>query len=185
MSKDGTPKSDGFLALTVQLESQGFTVQKVLGQGSYTELPIKCTNSLGSKMYLDAIVCPQLTGIVSPAVRLKRVAVMDGFSLIVSREFLDKNGGFDTNLPPHHMYDNHTCMQAIDLGYQNIVISMDALHRGGMTDVHEEWNDVFGKSKADIHRDAHYPYFYNYWSPESAEKRKAEGKLGITLPHRS
>lgn len=92
-------------------------------------------------------------------------AVMDGFCLIVSRKFLDENGGFDLNLPPHHNYDNHTCLQSLDRGFRNIVISMDAYHHGGVTDVSEPWNEVFGKSKADIHRDAHYPYFYEYWRP--------------------
>jgi GT2 family glycosyltransferase len=97
----------------------------------------------------------------------EKVAVVDGFSMIVSRKFLDENGGFDLNLPPHHNYDNHTCLQAIDNGYTNIVIAMDAYHQGGQTDVSTNWNEPFGKTKLDIHKEAHYPYYYNYWRPDN------------------
>jgi len=107
------------------------------------------------------------------------VAVLDGFSLIISRKFLDENNGFDLNLPPHHMYDNHTCLQSINLGYKNIVISMDAFHHGGMTDCSEDWNVPFNKSKLKIHEEAHYPYFYNYWHPNNVKN----GKNQICLPY--
>lgn len=107
----------------------------------------------------------------------EQVAVMDGFSLIVSTKFLNEQNGFDTNLPAHHMYDNHTCMQAIDRGYMNIVIAMDAVHHGGVTDVSENWNEPFGLDKAEIHRLAHYPYFYNYW------KRGGHDNQNVTLPY--
>jgi len=106
------------------------------------------------------------------------VAVLDGFSLIINRRFLDENNGFDLNLPPHHMYDNHTCLQSLNLGYKNIVISLDAFHSGGQTDVNEQWNNVFGKSKKEIHDEAHYPYFYYYWHPDNVVK----GKNRISLP---
>lgn len=112
----------------------------------------------------------------------EKVAVMDGFSLCVSRKFLNEQNGFDLNLPPHHMYDNHTCLQAIDRRYLNIVVPMDAFHHGGQTDVKENWNTPFGKSKAEIHAEAHYPYFYNYWSPEGAEERRKQGLQGLQLP---
>lgn len=114
--------------------------------------------------------------------RWESVAVLDGFSLIISRAFLDEQEGFDKNLPPHHMYDNHTCLQAIDRGYMNIVIPMDALHHGGVTDVSEDWSKGFGKTKSEIHQDAHYPYFYNYWKPGSEQE---EHSYNIYLPFRA
>lgn len=107
------------------------------------------------------------------------VAVQDGFSLIVSVELLNKTNGFDRAYPPHHMYDNDICMESLDKGYRNIVISMDAQHLGGRTDVGEDWTKPFGKSKADIHRDAH-PVFYEKWSP----KNKDSGLHKICLPIR-
>lgn len=107
------------------------------------------------------------------------VAVMDGFSLIVSVELLDKIGGFDRNYPPHHMYDNDICLESLDKGYRNIVISMDAQHLGGRTDVGENWNAPFNKSKAEIHADAH-PIFYNKWNPGQV----AAGVHKIALPVR-
>lgn len=91
------------------------------------------------------------------------VAVLDGFSLICSVAMLDKIGGFDLNLPPHHMYDNDTCVASHYADFRNVVIAMDAYHTGGMTDVTEDWNKPFGKTKQEIHADAHYPYFYNKW----------------------
>lgn len=100
------------------------------------------------------------------------VAVMDGFSLIVSMELLNKTGGYDRNYPPHHMYDNDICLESLDKGYRNIVIDMDAQHLGGRTDVGENWEKPFGKSKAQIHQDAH-PIFYEKWRP---------GKHNIHLP---
>lgn len=97
------------------------------------------------------------------------VAVMDGFSLIVSVELLNRLGGFDRSYPPHHMYDNDICLESLDKGYRNIVIACDAQHLGGRTDVGENWNEPFGKSKAQIHSDAH-PVFYEKWKPKPEHK---------------
>lgn len=107
------------------------------------------------------------------------VAVLDGFSLIISRNFLNQNNGFDLNMPPHHMYDNHTCLQSLSLGCKNIVIAMDAFHYGGVTDCNEEWDASFGKTKTEIHSDAHYPYFYYYWHPDNVKN----GRNTICLPY--
>ncbi len=116
---------------------------------------------------------PAVHGYRPPRGEWERVAVLDGFSLIVKRTLVDDLGGFDLNLPPHHNYDNHTCLQSLDRGLVNIVVAADAYHHGGLTDVSEPWNEPFGKSKAEIHRDAHYPYFYEYWRP---------GKRRVALP---
>lgn len=109
----------------------------------------------------------------------ERVAVMDGFSLIVKTELLNKLGGFDRTYPPHHNYDNDVCLESIDKGYDNYVISMDAEHLGGRTDVGEDWSKPFGKSKSEIHQEAH-PIMYNKWSPSKVE----DGTHNISLPIR-
>jgi GT2 family glycosyltransferase len=118
-------------------------------------------------------------GFRPPRGETEEVAVMDGFSLIVRTELLNKLGGFDRSYPPHHNYDNDICLESIDKGYRNFVISMDADHLGGRTDVGEDWNKNFGKTKAEIHRDAH-PVLYNKWSPDNV----ANGKHKIALPIR-
>lgn len=107
------------------------------------------------------------------------VAVMDGFSLIVSVALLNKLGGFDRNFPIHHMYDNQICMDSANQGFRNIVISMDAEHLGGRTDVGEDWASPFGKTKSQIHEEAH-PIFYEKWHPKHVES----GKNRISLPFR-
>lgn len=109
----------------------------------------------------------------------EKVAVMDGFSLIVKTELLDKTGGFDRRLPPHHMYDNWVCIASLNEGYNNYVIAMDAEHLGGRTDVGEDWSRVFGKTKQEIHTEAH-PIFYEIWHP----KHVTDGTNKIALPVR-
>lgn len=104
----------------------------------------------------------------------ENVAVMDGFSLIVNTKLLNELGGFDRSFPPHHMYDNDICLESLNRGYRNIVIAMDAQHLGGRTDVGEDWSKPFGKSKQDIHTEAH-PIFYEKWKP---------GKHKISMPVR-
>lgn len=104
----------------------------------------------------------------------EKVAVMDGFSLIVNVELLNKLGGFDRNYPIHHNYDNDICLESLNAGYNNYVIAMDAEHLGGRTDVGEDWASRFGKTKAQIHEEAH-PVMYEKWRP---------GKHNISLPVR-
>ena len=109
----------------------------------------------------------------------ENVAVMDGFSLIVNKNLLNMIDGFDRTYPPHHMYDNDICMESIDKGFRNIVVSMDAQHIGGQTDVKEAWEKPFGKTKQQIHEEAH-PVFYKKWSPENVRN----GRHSIQLPVR-
>lgn len=115
----------------------------------------------------------------NPRGETEEVAVMDGFSLIVSMELLNKVGGFDRTFPPHHMYDNDICLESLDKGYTNIVISMDAEHLGGRTDVGEDWASVFNKTKQEVHTEAH-PIFYEKWSPKNVEN----GLHNISMPVR-
>lgn len=109
----------------------------------------------------------------------EEVAVMDGFSLIVSTKLLDQLKGFDTRTGVHHNYDNNVCMDSWNLGYRNIVISMDAQHLGGRTDVGEDWATPFGKTKQQVHIEAHYP-FYEKWHPAHV----TSGINKISLPFR-
>lgn len=100
----------------------------------------------------------------------REVAVLDGFSLIV------KNDGqlkFWNN-SVHHMYDNDICLEAIDKGMKVICINMDIRHHGGRTDVGEDWASGFGKTKDQVHKDSHVP-FYEKWRP---------GNRNISLPFR-
>lgn len=109
----------------------------------------------------------------------EEIAVVDGFSVIVNMDLLRLIGGFDKTFPPHHMYDNDICMESIDKGFRNLVVAMDAQHLGGRTDVGENWEKPFGKTKAEIHRDAH-PVFYKKWAPDMV----SNGRHKIHLPVR-
>lgn len=109
----------------------------------------------------------------------EKVAVLDGLCLIFSRKFLDDNNGFDQNLPIFHNYDHHPCLQAINLGYQVIVMNLDFDHVSGMTNNLEKWEEGTGKTQLEIHRLSGYPYFYNYWNPQN----KKNGKNKICLPY--
>lgn len=110
---------------------------------------------------------------------VEEVAVMDGFSLIVNVELLNKLGGFDRRYPIHHMYDNDICLESLDKGYRNIVIAMDALHYGGRTDVGEDWTKNIGMSKQEVHTAAH-PVFYEKWH----QAHKEAGNHKIAMPVR-
>lgn len=89
----------------------------------------------------------------------ENVAVFDGFFLAIKKELLDKTGGFSDILPQHHNYDNLICIQSLEQGYENIVLSLDVEHLGGRTDTREDWAKNMGKGKADIHADAHPPLY--------------------------
>jgi GT2 family glycosyltransferase len=103
------------------------------------------------------------------------VAVLDGFSLITNVKMLGKVGGFDyIKYPIHHMYDQATSLESINAGYKNIVVDMDVDHHGGLTDVGENWAEPFGKTKDQVHKEAHPP-FYEDWRP---------GRHNICLPYR-
>ena len=93
--------------------------------------------------------------------KYENVAVFDGYFLAIKKELLDKTKGFSDILPQHHNYDNLICVQSLENGYENIVVGLDLDHLGGRTDVGENWSEKFGKSKQDIHIEAHPP-FYKY-----------------------
>ena len=87
------------------------------------------------------------------------VAVFDGFFFAVRKQLLDKLNGFSDILPQHHNYDNLICIQSLEYGCRNLVLSFDIEHLGGRTDTREDWSKNMGKEKIDIHRDAHPPLY--------------------------
>jgi hypothetical protein len=91
----------------------------------------------------------------------ENVAVFDGMFMAIIKGLLNKTKGFSDILPQHHNYDNLICVQSLQNGYENIVVGLDFDHLGGRTDVGENWSEKFGKTKQEIHRDAHPP-FYEY-----------------------
>lgn len=98
---------------------------------------------------------------------LRQCAVLDGFFLATN-----VNLRFD-EASPHHMYDNDICLESISAGYKNFILNMDCDHPGGATDSGTDWNNVFNRTKQQIHADAHV-HFYNKWAP---------GKRNLTMPY--
>lgn len=105
---------------------------------------------------------------------VEEVAVHDGFSLIMSVDFLDTVGGFDMNYPMHHMYDNDICLEAIKNSYKNYFVGVSCEHLGGMTSTRPKYmesakkhiKDKYGEDvengDASVHDKAH-EYFYEKW----------------------
>lgn len=94
-----------------------------------------------------------------------RIMVLDGFSLIVSRQMVnDAMGGkFDhSRFPPHHMYDIDICVTSHYGGYYNYALDVDCVHHGGATSTHEQWAEKMGSTDLKIHRKAH-EIFYEKW----------------------
>ena len=71
------------------------------------------------------------------------VAVLDGFSLIVRRELLEKMGGWQPEKwPLHHIYDYRVCCEAHRHGYKVMLIGVRCHHQGGRTATtaqYQEW----------------------------------------------
>lgn len=90
-------------------------------------------------------------------------AVLDGFTLCVKTELLNKCGGFD-DYYIFHMYDNDICLQSIEHGYKNYILGISCTHLGGVTSTKPDYQDWAGKYGGDIgiHNDSHL-YFYNKW----------------------
>lgn len=95
----------------------------------------------------------------------ERVAVLDGFSLIVNRDMVYKamRGKFDhESFPPHHMYDIDICIESHYGGYSNFAIDIDCIHHGGKTSCGEKWAEKMGTTDLKVHRKAH-EIFYKKW----------------------
>ena len=95
----------------------------------------------------------------------QQITVLDGFSLIVSREMFGvaMKGKFDyESFPVHHMYDIDICVTSHVNGYKNYVIDVDCIHHGGVTSTREKWAEEMGTTDLKIHRAAH-KVFYDKW----------------------
>ena len=91
--------------------------------------------------------------------------MLDGFSLIVSREMVMQamGGEFDhERFPVHHMYDIDICVTSHYGGYCNYALDLDCKHHGGLTSTREKWAEDMGSSDLKIHREAHR-VFYDKW----------------------
>lgn len=99
---------------------------------------------------------------------VEKVAVLDGFALIVNTKLLDKVNGFDTDVSPiHHSYDNDMCLESITNGYTNYVINVACHHNGGRTATRSDytsWLKEQGVEEGDskIHADTHIK-LYEKW----------------------
>lgn len=89
--------------------------------------------------------------------KFENVAVFDGMFMCFKRELLEKVDGFDKITETFHNYDNLMCIKSLQNGYENIVIPIDCNHLGGRTTVAENWSEKFGKTKQEVHEDAHPP----------------------------
>ena len=95
----------------------------------------------------------------------ERIMVLDGFSLIVSRQMVREamDGSFDhERFPAHHMYDQDICVTSHYGGFNNYAINVDCKHHGGVTSTREDWAQKMGSSDHSIHRQAHR-VFYEKW----------------------
>lgn len=94
----------------------------------------------------------------------EKVAVLDGFSLIVSRKMINSlRGKFDyERYPVHHMYDHDICLESIFAGYSNFVIDIDCKHHGGVTSTREPWAEKMGTTDYSVHREAHKVFYEKY-----------------------
>ena len=87
------------------------------------------------------------------------VAVLDGFSIIVRRELLDKAGGWPIKKLVFHNYDFWLCCMARRLGYRVRQVGVACHHLGGRNSTRPTYNGwlsrKLGKTDSDVHREAH------------------------------
>lgn len=107
----------------------------------------------------NALMDQQMHGFRNLRNEFENVSVFDGFFMAIKKELLDKTQGFSDILPSHHNYDNLISIQSIQNGYENIVIPLGVNHLGGRTDVGEDWTKGTGKTKQEVHADAHPPLY--------------------------
>ena len=91
----------------------------------------------------------------------ENVAVFDGMFMAIRKTLLEKVKGFDKITQTFHNYDNLMCIKSLENGFENIVIKLDVYHLGGATTVSQDWSANFGKTKQEVHEDAHPP-LYSY-----------------------
>lgn len=87
------------------------------------------------------------------------VAVLDGFSLIVRRELMDKLVRWPVDKLVFHNYDFWLCCMARRLGYRVRQVGVRCHHLGGRNSTRPRYNgwlqERLGKTDSDVHREAH------------------------------
>lgn len=73
------------------------------------------------------------------------VAVLDGQTLICSKEMLKKTGGFDERYGYFHFYDKDISLESLAAGYKNIVVNMFCHHDIGKTSRNEKYKSFINK----------------------------------------
>lgn len=98
------------------------------------------------------------------------VATLDGFSLIVRRELLDRWRHYAVDRPayvygwpahryPFHNYDNALCLEAAKQGYRVRLVGVKCTHHGGATattPAYQEWSlKHLGMTDSEVHTQSH------------------------------
>ena len=97
----------------------------------------------------------------------REVAVLDGFSLIVRRELLDRCGGWQPDKwPSHHVYDYRICCEAHRYGYSVRCVGIRCHHQGGRTATradYQEWaKTTKWTSDVEMHTQGHRMLYDEY-----------------------
>jgi len=126
------------------------------------QTPYEFTQLIRAENVSDCPMDKEVHGFRNIHGAFENVTMFDGFMFCIKKKLLDEIGGFNGKvLESHHMYDAFICIESLKKGYENIVIPLGLYHQGGATDVSQDWASVFGKSKQQVHQDAH-PLFYEY-----------------------
>lgn len=136
---------------------------KMLGTADIYKTPYRLNQLARGGNVSGSSMDKSVHGFRGMATPYENVATFDGFAMIVKKEIFDKICGLSTDiLEIHHMYDQYICTESLKLGYENIVIPLNFFHKGGQTDTSQDWSKETGKSKQQVHEDAH-PKFYNHY----------------------
>ncbi len=89
------------------------------------------------------------------------VAVLDGLAICLRMDLWRALGGFDRELGPHHLYDIHLSLRALELGFKNYVIPVRCRHLSGQTANADRYQAKFGPD-SEVHRIAHERFYARY-----------------------
>lgn len=68
-------------------------------------------------------------------------AILDGMSMICSREMLDVRDGVDESFEVHHFYDLDLSLESLDRGYRTFIYTVPVHHHSGQTANQPLFND--------------------------------------------
>jgi len=140
-----------------ELGAVGAFGAKAIGSANIYKVPYEMSQLARGGNISNARMDKNIHGFRNLRREFENVAVFDGMFMCFKRELLQKVDGFDPITQTFHNYDNLMCIKSLENGYENIVIPMDVDHLGGATTVKESWSEVFGKTKQQVHEDAHPP----------------------------